>query len=97
MLNKVKRTISELFLISVAKQIGKKLFKEDKNMDKKHWWQSKTIWSGIITILITVYNTIRPLLSENFGINLPEIPSVVYTILGALGIYGRVVANQKIG
>lgn len=66
-------------------------------METKKWYQSKTIWSGIITILITVYNTIQPLLAQYFGIKLPVIPDWVYTILGALGIYGRVVANKKIG
>ncbi|MFN3551431.1 MAG: hypothetical protein ACK4WJ_06460 [Endomicrobiia bacterium] len=94
---KIKNKIRDYFLIAVAKQIGKKLFKEDKNMDKKHWWQSKTIWAGIVTILITIYNTSRPLVAEYFGVNLPEIPPIIYSLLGALGIYGRVTADKKIG
>lgn len=98
MINKVKRKISDLFLLAVARQIAKKIkLKEDKQMETKEWYKSKTIWAGIITILITIYNTVRPLLLQFFGVNLPEIPSWVYTILGALGIYGRVSADKKIG
>lgn len=99
MIRKVKKSISDLFLIAIAKQIKKHLnLKEDKPgmIDKKEWYKSKTIWAGIITILITVYNTVRPLVSENFNVNLPEIPEWVYTILGALGIYGRVSAKSVI-
>jgi hypothetical protein len=66
-------------------------------MDSKKWYQSKTIRAGIVTILIAVYNTVRPLLAQYFNVYLPEIPDWVYTILGALGIYGRVVADKKIG
>ncbi|MCX7716693.1 MAG: hypothetical protein N2Z73_04680 [Endomicrobia bacterium] len=99
MLNKIKKSIPDLFLIVLAKQIKKQLnLKEDKPgmIDKKEWYKSKTVWAGIITILITVYNTARPVVIENFGINLPEIPGWVYTILGALGIYGRVSAKNAI-
>ena len=94
----MKNKIRDIFLIALAKHLDKKLFggKKQMNGTTKKWWQSKTIWSGIITIVITVYNTVRPLLLENFGVNLPEIPSWIYTILGAIGIYGRVTANKGI-
>lgn len=94
----IKQTISDMFLVALAKQIARKLdLKEGELMDKKEWYKSKTIWSGIITILITVYNAGRPLVIEHFNVNLPEIPEWVYTVLGAMGIYGRVTANKKIG
>lgn len=98
MFNKIKNKITEKALVVLAKQIGKKLnLKEDKGMiDKKEWYKSKTVWAGIITILITLYNTARPMLFEFFNVNLPEIPAWIYTILGALGIYGRVTAKSEI-
>lgn len=95
----MRKNISDVFLIILAKQIRKKLkLKEDKPhmIDKKEWWKSKTIWSGIVTIIITVYNTTRPILIENFNVNLPEIPDWVYTFLGAIGIYGRITAKTEI-
>ena len=74
-----------------------KITKEVKKfMENKKWYESKTIWSGIISIVIAIYNTVQPLLSQLFGINLPVIPDWIYTILGSLGIYGRVTANKKI-
>jgi len=90
-MNKLQKFIFEKIILP-------KLTKEVKKfMETKKWYESKTIWSGIIAILIAVYNTVRPLLAQYFGVYLPEIPDWVYTILGALGIYGRVVADKKIG
>jgi hypothetical protein len=90
-MNKLQKFILEkIILPQLTKEVK-------KFMNTKKWYQSKTIWSGIITILIAVYNTIQPLLAQYFGIVLPVIPDWVYTILGALGIYGRVSADKKIG
>ncbi len=94
----IQKKIQEMFLIAMAKSFSKKFLKEDKGMiDKKEWYKSKTVWSGIITIGITIYNASRPLVEQYFNVKLPEIPDVVYTVLGAVGIYGRVTANKKIG
>jgi len=74
-----------------------KITKEVKKfMENKKWYESKTIWSGIISIVIAIYNTVQPLLSQFFGINLPVIPDWIYTVLGSLGIYGRITANKEI-
>jgi hypothetical protein len=90
-MNKIQKFIWEKIVLP-------KLTREVKKfMETKKWYKSKTIWSGIISILIAVYNTMRPLLAQYFNIYLPEIPDWVYTILGALGIYGRVSADKKIG
>lgn len=56
----------------------------------KSWWQSKTIWAGIIAVLLAAYGTA----AAQFG--LPPVPEFVYGILGALGIYGRSVATREI-
>lgn len=56
----------------------------------KSWWQSKTIWSGIIAVLLAAYGTA----AVQFG--LPQVPEFVYALLGALGIYGRAVATKEI-
>lgn len=58
---------------------------------KIKWYQSKTIWSGIVVVLVAAYNTA----SGQFG--LPAIPEHVFAILGALGIYSRTAATAKVG
>ena len=61
-------------------------------MDKKAWYKSKGIWTGIITILIALYN-----LSIKLGSGCPPIYDEIYIILGVLGIYSRKQAHTKIG
>jgi len=57
----------------------------------KKWWESKNVWTGIVTVLIAAYSTA----AGQFG--LPVIPEYVFAILGAFGIYTRVTATAKIG
>lgn len=59
-------------------------------MDTKKWFLSKTIWAGVVAVLVAGYNTA----SSQFGI--PAIPEFVYAILGALGIYGRATASGPV-
>lgn len=82
-----------------GKAIAKKLdLKETKDMDnKKQWWKSKAVLTGIVTIIIGAYETARISVAPQMGWNLPEIPPVVYTLLGGIGIYSRVVATKQIG
>lgn len=58
--------------------------------DTKAWYTSKTIWAGAIAALIGLYNAIGAVK------HLPPIPDWIFTILGAIGIYGRVTADTKI-
>ena len=58
-------------------------------MEKK-WYLSKTIWSGIVAVIVAAYNSA----SAQFG--LPAIPEYAYAILGALGIYGRATATGAV-
>lgn len=56
-------------------------------MENKKWYLSKTVWAGVITVLVTGYNAA----SEQFS--LPKIPEFAYILLGSLGVYGRVDAK----
>ena len=58
---------------------------------KIKWFQSKAVWAGVIAVLISAYATA----ASQFG--LPAIPEWVFGILGAMGVYSRVVATNKIG
>lgn len=81
----------------VVKKAAKKLnLTEGKPVDKKKWYQSKGVLTGIVTVLIGTYEAVKVALAPQFGWTLPDIPPIVFTILGALGIYSRVVAEKKI-
>ncbi len=64
--------------------------------NEKKWYKSKAVLAGIVTVLIGTYEGVRAAVAPNVGWNLPEIPPLIYTVLGALGIYGRVAANSTI-
>jgi hypothetical protein len=57
----------------------------------KKWWQSKTVWAGVIGIALAAYGEA----AAAFGF--PPTPDWVYGILGVLGIYGRVSATKPLG
>jgi hypothetical protein len=59
-------------------------------MDTKNWWKSKTIWVGIVAVIIAAYNTA----STTFG--LPAIPEFVFGILGIFGVYARTTTTTTI-
>lgn len=85
----------------VAKMAGKKFakaidLKEGAEMDTKKWWKSKSIWTGVVTVLIATYETAQKSLAPQFGYQMPEIPPVVYVFLGATGIYTRAIASTKV-
>lgn len=90
--------IRELIAKLAAKYLGKKIgLQEGTAMDSKKWYQSKGVWTGIVTVIVGAYETTKVALAPQFGWTLPDIPPLAYTILGALGIYSRAVANTKIG
>ena len=89
-MNKLMAKIAGFFLKSKLK------LKEGTAMDSKKWYQSKGVWTGVLTVVIGTYEGVRMTLAPQFGWTIPEIPPFVYTILGTLGIYSRVVANSKI-
>lgn len=71
-------------------------------METKKWYKSKAIWSGIVAVVIAIYNSALVALADQCGVdggvcfNLPQIPEFVYAILGFLGIYGRAAAKTQI-
>lgn len=80
----------------VLKIIGHKVadkldLKENDKMDTKPWYQSKTIWAGVVAGLLGIYNSVAT------AKNLPPCPEWIYTILGAIGVYSRATADTKIG
>ena len=85
--------LPDFILKLIGKNIAGKLdLKEDTTMNEaKPWFQSKTIWTAIITALIGIYNAIGAVK------NLPPVPDWVFTILGGIGVYTRSTATTKIG
>lgn len=65
-------------------------------MEKKKWYQSRTIVSDILTIFVAVYMAIQHVVPA-----LPALPpgfvESALLVLGSLGIFGRVTANTKVG
>lgn len=62
-------------------------------MQRKPWYKSLTIWSGIITVLISAYIEIDV---QVFADALPNIPPAILGGLAGLGIYGRRRATTEI-
>ncbi len=59
-------------------------------MENKSWWKSKTIWAGVVAVILAAYGTAAA------QFNLPAVPEWVFALLGALGVYGRVTANSTV-
>lgn len=83
--------VPDFILRFVGRQVASKLdLKEGYMEDTKKWYQSKNIWTGIVTALVGVYLSLAP------QFHWPAIPEWIFTILGAVGIYTRVTAETKI-
>jgi hypothetical protein len=84
-----------------GKKIAKILKLEEGNMaentETKKWYRSKGVLTGVVTVLIGLYESVRITLAPQFGWTIPNIPEFLYVLLGALGVYSRVVADKKIG
>lgn len=74
-----------------GKYMAKKINLEEGPMDKKAWYKSKGVWTGIIAGVVGAYNSAAP------SFQWPPIPDFVYVLLGAMGVYTRATANVKIG
>ena len=78
----------------VLKWIGKgvkdKLDLQEGFMDSKPWYQSKTIWAGVVTGIIGIYNSIAT------AKGWPPVPDWVYSILAGMGVYSRASATTTI-
>ena len=89
--------LKNLVIKIAVKKVAKKMGLEDSMEGNKPWYRSKGVLTGIVTVLIGTYEAVAVSLAPEFGWKIPEIPGLVFTILGALGIYARKVANTKIG
>ena len=84
--------IPDFVLKWIGKDISEKLNLTEGAMDgTKKWYQSKTIWTSIITGLLGLYISLQPQLGW------PGVPAWLLTILGAIGVYTRSTATDKIG
>ena len=75
----------------IGRRIAKKIdLQETKMEDTKVWYKSKGVWTGVVIVVISAYETA----AQHFG--LPPIPAWAYTLLGAMGIYTRATADTKV-
>ena len=63
---------------------------DEKTLEKKPWYQSKTLWMGVASVAVAAYNAV----AQNFGT--PAIPEWIFAILGAVGVYGRSTATTTL-
>jgi hypothetical protein len=82
--------IPDFLLRFFGKEIGQSL-KEGPMNGTKPWYQSKTIWTSIVSGVIGTYLS---LLAN--GVNLPMIPPWIITILSGIGVYTRINATDQI-
>ena len=83
--------IFESFFAKLAgKTIAKQLNLKEGPMDTKKWYQSKGVWTGVLTVLLAAYG------SAAVQFNLPHVPEWIFTLLGAAGIYARATADSKL-
>lgn len=88
-MNWIPDWILKIFGRKIADKIG---LQEGTLDNTKPWYTSKTVISTIVTGIIGVYLSLI-----TSGVHLPVIPAWVITVLSAVGIYGRVTADAKIG
>jgi len=65
-------------------------------MGTKPWYQSKTVWATLLTTLCGIYEIVSTYLFPGLGKSLPAVPDMVYVLLGALGLYGRIAVTKTI-
>jgi len=88
----------ENFFAKIAgKAVASKLkLQEDATMPTKPWYQSKTMWSDIITILLAIVGFADKHFTGGHIVASPFY-SMALTFLGAMGLYGRANATTQIG
>ena len=66
-------------------------------MDEKKWWQSKTMWAGIVALIVGILSTAGAVdLSGEADVIVEKIMDIVTGIAGFIAIYCRVTAKSKI-
>ena len=89
--------LKNLIVKKAAKEVSEKLdLKEGPMEEGKPWYKSKGVITGITAVLLGTYEMVRLNLAPQFGWHVPEIPPVIFTFLGAVGVYSRVTADKVI-
>jgi len=59
----------------------------------KVWYKSKGMWAGILTVVFGIYAVVQ----AQFGLfDITAYLPIIFTVLGAVGVYGRKEATGKI-
>jgi len=82
--------IPDFILKMFGREIATKLNLQEGTVPAKPWYQSKGVWTGVVTALLGTYISLAP------QFHLPAVPDWVFTILGAIGVYTRVTAATTI-
>lgn len=90
--------IFENFFAKLAgKTLAAKMNLEDGKMDEtKPWYKSKTIWSDVVTIVLSVVGFVDAYFTHG-KITQSPFYNLTLTVLGGMGIYTRANATTKIG
>lgn len=66
----------------------------EQTLETLVWWKSKGVWTGIITAVIGFATAIFQL----FGVDLNSnaLFGIIISVLGALGLYSRIIATKTI-
>jgi hypothetical protein len=75
---------------------GKLNLQENENMGTKPWYQSKTLWSDIATIAVSIVGLVDAHFTGGKIASSPYYQGIL-AVLGGVGIYGRSTATTKIG
>jgi hypothetical protein len=64
-------------------------------VQSKNWWESKTIWSDVLTIAMAL----APAVDSIWGTHITTSPfwAQGLMLLGAVGIHGRITGTTQIG
>jgi hypothetical protein len=65
-----------------GKEVVDQYLKEDKDMDGKSKWQSKSVWTAIIAVLLGAVQPISTALGHPV-----VVPTWVYEVLAGFGLY----------
>lgn len=89
--------LKNIAIKKASKELSKKLDLQEGPMEEgKPWYKSKGVISGITAVLLGTYELVRLNLAPQFGWSVPEIPPMLFTVLGAFGVYSRVTADKII-
>ena len=64
-------------------------------VQSKSWWESKTVWSDVLTIFMALAPAVDQI--WHTGITTSPFYAQGLMLLGAMGIHGRITADTKIG